>query len=91
MSTILPLVEYDEKREMDLINTFIVYNENAGNVSQAARVLNLHRQSLLYRLRKIESLTNLSLTNPDDVFLLDFSIKIWMSSGNQISADEQMK
>ncbi|RWR11972.1 PucR family transcriptional regulator [Siminovitchia fortis] len=84
MSTISPLVEYDEKREMDLINTFIVYNENAGNVSQAARVLNLHRQSLLYRLRKIESLTNLSLTNPDDVFLLDFSIKIWMSSGNRI-------
>ncbi|GIN90528.1 purine catabolism regulatory protein [Siminovitchia terrae] len=88
-ATISPLVEYDEKREMDLINTFIVYNENAGNVSQAARVLNLHRQSLLYRLRKIESLTNLSLTNPDDVFLLDFSIKIWRSSGNR-GMDQQI-
>ncbi|MBD8004094.1 PucR family transcriptional regulator [Bacillus norwichensis] len=89
MTTISPLVEYDEKREMDLINTFIVYNENASNVSQAARVLNLHRQSLLYRLRKIESLTNLSLTNPDDVFLLDFSIKIWISSGNR-GMDQQI-
>lgn len=83
MSTLSPLIEYDQKREMDLINTFIAYNENSGNVSQAARVLNLHRQSLLYRLRKIESLTNLSLTNPDDLFLLDFSIKIWMSGMNQ--------
>ncbi|MFD1705382.1 PucR family transcriptional regulator [Siminovitchia sediminis] len=89
MSTISPLIEYDRKREMDLIHTFIVYNENSGNVSQSARVLNLHRQSLLYRLRKIESLTNLSLTNPDDVFLLDFSIKIWMSSGNQLAAGSQ--
>lgn len=77
LSTISPLVEYDEKREMDLIDTFIAYNNNSGNVSQTARKLNLHRQSLLYRLRKIESLTGLSLVNPDDLFLLDFSVKIW--------------
>lgn len=74
---ILPLVEYDEKRDMDLINTFKGYNRNSGNVSQTARELNLHRQSLLYRLRKIESLTGLSLVNPDDLFLLDFSIRVW--------------
>ena len=74
---ILPLIEYDEKRDMDLIHTFKEYNRNGGNVSQTARELNLHRQSLLYRLRKIESLTGLSLVNPDDVFLLDFSIRIW--------------
>ncbi|KAA9017026.1 PucR family transcriptional regulator [Niallia endozanthoxylica] len=74
---ILPLIEYDEKRDMDLINTFKAYNRNSGNVSQTARELNLHRQSLLYRLRKIESLTGLSLVNPDDLFLLDFSIRVW--------------
>lgn len=77
ISTVSPLVDYDEKREMDLINTFIAYNNNSGNVSQTARDLNLHRQSLLYRLRKIESLTGLSLVNPDDLFLLDFSVKVW--------------
>ena len=77
MSTITPLVDYDEKRKMDLIGTFTAYHLNNGNVSQTARKLNLHRQSLLYRLRKIESLTRLSLMNPDDVFLLDLSIKIW--------------
>lgn len=62
---------------MDLIGTFIAYNQFHGNVSQTARSLNLHRQSLLYRLRKIESLTGLSLIDPDDLFLLDLSIKIW--------------
>lgn len=77
MSTISSLIEYDEKRDMDLINTFIAYNKNSGNVSQTARELNLHRQSLLYRLRKIESLTGLSMIDPDDLFLLDFSIKVW--------------
>ncbi|MCM3092710.1 MULTISPECIES: PucR family transcriptional regulator [unclassified Cytobacillus] len=77
MSTIEPLVQYDEQRHMDLIGTFIAYNQFHGNVSQTARSLNLHRQSLLYRLRKIESLTGLSLIDPDDLFLLDLSIKIW--------------
>lgn len=79
LSTIQPLIEYDKKRDMDLIKTFIAYDNQNGNVSQAARVLNLHRQSLLYRLRKIESLTNLSLLNPDDVFLLNISVKVWMT------------
>src|SRR5699024_8335684 len=79
MATLKPLVDYEEKREMELIDTFIAYDNQNGNVSQAARVLNLHRQSLLYRLRKIESLTNLSLDNPDDVFLLNISIKVWQT------------
>jgi purine catabolism regulator len=77
MSTINPLVQYDDQRNMDLIDTFSAYNQFHGNVSQTARSLNLHRQSLLYRLRKIESLTGLSLIDPDDLFLLDLSIKTW--------------
>ncbi|MCG5102415.1 PucR family transcriptional regulator [Oceanobacillus alkalisoli] len=79
LSTIAPLIEYEEKRRMDLIDTFIAYDNQNGNVSQAARILHLHRQSLLYRLKKIESLTNLSLDNPDDVLLLNISIKVWLT------------
>ncbi|QBP42533.1 PucR family transcriptional regulator [Paenisporosarcina antarctica] len=77
MSTLEPLVQYDGQSNMDLISTFSAYNQYHGNVSQTARSLNLHRQSLLYRLRKIESLTGLSLIDPDDLFLLDLSIKTW--------------
>lgn len=87
MSTIHPLVEYEAQRNMDLIDTFSAYNQCNGNVSQTARVLNLHRQSLLYRLRKIESLTGLSFVNPDDLFLLDLSIKAWKTGLAEV--DEQ--
>lgn len=79
LETISPLINYDNDREIELIDTFIAYQNQNGNVSQAARVLNLHRQSLLYRLKKIESLTNLSLDDPDDVFLLNISIKVWLT------------
>src|SRR5690625_7910757 len=61
LTTLEPLIEYEKKREMDLIDTFIVYDNQNGNVSQAARVLNMHSQSLIYRLRKIETLTKYSI------------------------------
>lgn len=77
-TTIQPLLDYDRKRQTDLIYTFMIYNKYKGNVSQTARVLNLHRQSLLHRLRNIESLTQLSLVDSDDLFLLELSVRLWM-------------
>jgi PucR family transcriptional regulator, purine catabolism regulatory protein len=77
MSTVEPLLEYNKHRNIDLIDTLSTYTHYQGNVSQTARALFLHRQSLLYRLRKIEELTELSLVEPDDLFLLDLSIKTW--------------
>lgn len=79
-SAIAPLIEYEQERDIDLIETFIVYDDEKRNVSQAARALNLHRQSLLYRLDKINKLTNLSVDNPDDAFLLNISIKVYQAS-----------
>lgn len=78
LSTIGALIDYDNQRGLDLVNTLIVYIRNQGNTSQASRVLKLHRQSLIYRLKKIESLTNRSLEDPEDLFLLNLSIKLWM-------------
>ncbi|WP_264183973.1 PucR family transcriptional regulator [Bacillus shivajii] len=76
--TLEPLLEYDKKRQTDLIYTIMIYNKYKGNVSQTARALNLHRQSLLHRLRNIESLTGLSLVDSDDLFLLELSVRLWM-------------
>ncbi|GAA5416040.1 purine catabolism regulatory protein [Paraliobacillus ryukyuensis] len=75
--TLRVLLAYDNKRQTDLLHTFFIYKQHNGNVSQAARELNLHRQSLLHRLRNIEALTNLSLIDPDDAFLLELTSRIW--------------
>jgi PucR family transcriptional regulator, purine catabolism regulatory protein len=72
------LIHYSKERQIDLLHTFMTYHANKGNVSQTARTLNLHRQSL-YRLRKIEALTGCSLDNADDLFLLDLSTRLWTS------------
>ncbi|MGG7620596.1 PucR family transcriptional regulator [Bacillus coreaensis] len=74
---IYTLVDYEQKRGLDLINTLTAYISNFGNISQTSRALNLHRQSLLYRLKKIESITGKTLTDPDDLLLLHLSLKSW--------------
>lgn len=71
------IAAYDKNNGLDLLHTLSSYIVHQGNVSQTARALNLHRQSLLYRLRKIEALTNRSLNDPDDIFLLQFCLKLW--------------
>lgn len=55
----------------------MVYIKNQGKTSQTARDLHLHRHTLLYRLKKIEAITNLSIIDPEDRFLLELSIKLW--------------
>jgi len=74
------LAEYDNKHGLALLNTLKIYIQNQGNVSETARALNLHRQSLLYRLKKIESITYRSLDNADDLFLLNLSLRLWLYS-----------
>ena len=81
--TMEQLFNYSKQRGIDLIQTLKVYIRHQCNVSQTARELNLHRQSLLYRLRKIEFLTGLTLLNPDDLFLLHLSLKIWENEINE--------
>ncbi len=76
-ATVGVLMDYDRQRGLELFNTLTTFIGNQGNVSQTSRALNLHRQSLLYRLRKIESLTGRSLVDPDDLFLLTLSVKLW--------------
>lgn len=70
-ATVGSLVDYDRQHGADLVNTLAVYLENRTNVSVTARMLHLHRQSLLYRLKKIEMLTGRSLDDADDLFLLE--------------------
>ena len=65
------LQEYDATSGMNLIETLREYFKCNYKTSQTARNLHIHRQSLLYRLQKIEDLTDLSLDNHRDLILLE--------------------
>lgn len=60
-----PLEEYDRRYRGDLVKTLGVFFRSNANASEAAERLYLHRNSLNYRLERIQQVTGLDLRNPD--------------------------
>lgn len=75
------LIEYDRRHGTDLVRTLASYLFNRSNVSLTARTLHLHRQSLLYRLNKIQTLTGRTLEKPDDLFVLELCLRMLDAMG----------
>ena len=59
-----PLLDHDRERRADLVRTLRVYFSEGANASAAADRLFLHRNSMIYRLARIEELTGLDLKDP---------------------------
>ena len=55
-----PLREYDGRHGSDLVNTMLTYVTREG-IAATADALFLHRNSVVYRLQRIEKLTGLPL------------------------------
>lgn len=66
------IMEYDRRGgSMELMKTLETLIRTNCNVSETARQLNIHRQSLLARIQKIEDMTGLSLKDHNDLFVLE--------------------
>jgi PucR family transcriptional regulator, purine catabolism regulatory protein len=74
--TLGPLVEHDERKQSDLIRTLNGYFEANGNLAQAAKDLDVHRNTLVYRLERISELTELDLNDADNRLILHLALKI---------------
>ena len=73
---IFKLLEADKDGTADLFNTFAVYVECIGNINLVSEKLFVHRNTVKYRISKIEELLGSDLKDPDgyQVFLLSFKI-----------------
>ncbi|HEX6541036.1 MAG TPA: helix-turn-helix domain-containing protein [Ktedonobacterales bacterium] len=63
------------RKEDHLLETVEVYLACNGNLSEAARQLHLHRNSLLYRLHHIRDLLGHDLENPEQRLALQLALK----------------
>ncbi len=70
------LVEHDERKQSDLVRTLSGFFEANGNLAKAAEDLNVHRNTLVYRLERISELTGLDLNDADNRLILNLALKI---------------
>ncbi len=72
-----PLVVYDREHNSTLVQTLDAYFEHHGNVSQTAEALFIHRNTLLYRLERIQELTGHLLAQANMRLALHLALKLW--------------
>ena len=70
------LKQYDEEYHTKLLPTIREYIQNSGSIKKTAEALFMHRNSVIYRLRKAEEISGLCLDDPDTQFALRVSFCI---------------
>ena len=71
-----PLLNADTRGDGTLIETLEGFFRYNGNLSEAARAMHLHRNSLLYRLGRIEEILGRPLEDPEFRLALQIALKI---------------
>ena len=74
---ISPLADYDRRHRGSLVQTIDAYFNHHANVSQTAESLFIHRNTLLYRLERIQELTGQDINQPDMRLALHLALRLW--------------
>lgn len=77
-----PLLDYDIEHRTELVRTLSMYLRHHGSHKQSARVLHLHTNTVAYRVTRIEAITDLDLSDPDDRLVAHVAVKIIESQGS---------
>ena len=75
-ATLGPLVNHDDRKQGDLLRTLNGFFQANGNLAKAAQDLDVHRNTLVYRLERISELTELDLDDADNRLILHLALKI---------------
>lgn len=69
---VLPIDDFDE----ETLTTVGKFFENNLNVSETSRQLYIHRNTLVYRLDKLQKMTGLDLRNFDDAIIFKITLMV---------------
>lgn len=75
------LLDYDKGHGTELVDTLFEYLQNACNTTRAAKMLSLHKNTLLYRLGRIRETIGFDLSSGEDLYQLAFSYRILLYLG----------
>jgi len=70
------LMTYDAMHETDLVHSLEVFFAENTNISRTSRALFVHRNTLNYRVQRIQEITGLDLDDPESRLALQLALKI---------------
>jgi len=73
---VITLKKYDEKNKTNYFETLYYYLKYNGNINLTAEKLFIHRNTMGYRMQKIEDILEMDLKDGENIFQLNYSIRI---------------
>ncbi|WFR55855.1 helix-turn-helix domain-containing protein [Anaerocolumna sp. AGMB13025] len=78
---VISLINYDNENCSSLLDTLKQYIYYTSAPAEAAKALNIHRNTLFYRIGKIKEITGIMLDNGDEKSRIFMSIRLLESKG----------
>ncbi len=76
-----PLLQYDQRHNGDLVHTLAAFLDHNGNLQATARELNLHVNSVAYRMQRVQAISGLDVADAEDRLLAQVALKILSGVG----------
>ena len=83
INKIFALADYDAQYASNLMETLRIFSGNHGNIAKTARSLNVHRNTIKYRLQRIEEITEISLSSGNTFLNIALLLKIYEIRGKK--------
>ncbi len=71
------LLRYDHVHNSTLVETLNAYFENHGNLSETAKALYIHRNTLQYRMERVGQIAGFDLSNPEQRLAMQLALKAY--------------
>ena len=80
-----PVIAYDEEHATELMHSLSVFLEENRAWQRSAERLHVHKQTLVYRMHRVEELTGRDLRSTADI------VELWLARcGRSTSAGEEL-
>lgn len=73
---VIRLIEYEKESNVEYCKTLSTYMRNNMNAIQTAKMLYIHRSTMLFRLNRIKEILKMDFNDPDDRLYLEISLKL---------------
>jgi DNA-binding PucR family transcriptional regulator len=83
--SIFTLIKYDNDNSTSYVKNLYSYIMTFKSPSELATLLHVHRNTMYYRINKIENIMNINLSNIDNYFSIYLSFKILEYLGEDFS------
>jgi DNA-binding PucR family transcriptional regulator len=74
---ILSIIEYDQRKNTHLLETLEAYLECGGNAAKVYSLLNIHRNTMLQRMERLQALCTIDLEKHEHQLPLLVALKVY--------------